>query len=138
MLLPLLRAEAGWAAVLEGDTARGLREMGEGLGKLHGQLGPPLKDPVRFEYARTLASRPETRARGIAMLEYGFDFPMMQVATYLALGRLYEKEGRTDKAVENYQRVTRLWAGADSTLQPRVAEAKEAIARLTAEKPASR
>ena len=136
-MLALLQAQAGWLAIQEGDTAGGLKRIEAGLGKLVNRVGPPLKDPVRFEYARTLAARPATRDRGVAMLEHGFEFPLMQPATNLALGRIYEAEGRKDKAIQNYQQVTRLWADADTTLQPRVAEAREAIARLTAEKPAS-
>jgi serine/threonine-protein kinase len=130
---PLLVAQDGWLDLLEGDTIAGLRKMQEGLDGVVNQLGSPLKDPVRFEYGRALASRPQTKARGIAMLENGFDFPLLVPATQLALGRIYEKDGQRDKAIAAYQEVTRLWATADSSLQPRVQEAKEAIARLTAE-----
>ncbi len=133
----LMQAQAGWAQIEEGDTLPGLRRMERALGGLVNQAGYLLKDPVRFAYARTLASVPASRQRGIAMLDYGFEFPLMLPATWLALGRIYEQEGQRDKAIQAYQRITRLWAGADSTLQPQVREARDAIARLTAEQPAA-
>lgn len=48
----------------------------------------------------------------------------------LRMGRLYEEVGDREKALEAYAWVTQAWAGADPTLQPRVAEARQAIARL--------
>jgi hypothetical protein len=67
------------------------------------------------------------------LLEYGFDFPLMQPAAQLALGRLYEQGGEDQKAIDAYSQVVHLWATADPVLQPKVKEAKEAISRLTAE-----
>jgi hypothetical protein len=133
MVRPLLIAQDGWLDLLEGDTVGGLRKMETGLDGVVNQIGYPLKDPVRFEYGRALAARPQTKARGIAMLENGFYFPLLVPAAQLALGRIYERDGQREKAIAAYQEVTRLWATADSSLQPRVQEAKEAIARLTAE-----
>jgi tetratricopeptide (TPR) repeat protein len=52
------------------------------------------------------------------------------------LGQLYESTGNTDKAVENYRAFVELWKNADPDLQPRVADARKRIARLTpVEKP---
>lgn len=48
----------------------------------------------------------------------------------LRMGRLYEEVGDRQKALEAYAWVTQAWAGADPALQPRVAEARQAIARL--------
>ncbi len=48
----------------------------------------------------------------------------------LRMGLLYEEVGDRQKALEAYAWVTQAWAGADPTLQPRVAEARQAIARL--------
>jgi eukaryotic-like serine/threonine-protein kinase len=52
------------------------------------------------------------------------------------LGQLYESMGNTDKAVENYRAFIELWKNADPDLQPRVADARKRLARLTpVEKP---
>jgi tetratricopeptide (TPR) repeat protein len=52
------------------------------------------------------------------------------------LGQLYESMGNTDKALENYRAFAELWKNADPDLQPRVADARKRIARLTpVEKP---
>jgi len=54
------------------------------------------------------------------------------------LGQLYESMGKTDKAVENYRAFIDLWKNADPDLQPRVADARKRLARLTpVEKPRS-
>jgi hypothetical protein len=50
--------------------------------------------------------------------------------TGLELGALYEKAGRREDAMEAYGWVLLAWEGADPALQPRVARARQAIARL--------
>jgi tetratricopeptide (TPR) repeat protein len=47
------------------------------------------------------------------------------------LGQLYEGMGNTTKAIENYRAFVELWKNADPELQPRVADAKRRLARLT-------
>ena len=47
------------------------------------------------------------------------------------LGQLYEGMGNTAKAIENYRAFIELWKNADPELQPRVADAKRRVARLT-------
>ena len=51
----------------------------------------------------------------------------------LALGRSYESAGKRDSAALAYGRFVKLWDKADPELQGRVAEAREALQRLTAE-----
>jgi tetratricopeptide (TPR) repeat protein len=52
------------------------------------------------------------------------------------LGQLYESMGNAEKAVEEYRAFVELWKNADPELQPRVADARQRLARLTAvEKP---
>ncbi|MDB4907358.1 MAG: protein kinase [Gemmatimonadetes bacterium] len=51
--------------------------------------------------------------------------------TYKRLGELYEAKGNVTKALENYERFVDLWKTADPELQPRVAEVKARIARLS-------
>jgi hypothetical protein len=52
------------------------------------------------------------------------------------LGQLYESMGDTARAVQNYRAFIELWKNADPDLQPRVADARKRLARLTpVEKP---
>jgi class 3 adenylate cyclase/tetratricopeptide (TPR) repeat protein len=50
--------------------------------------------------------------------------------TGLELGALYEKAGRREDAMEAYGWVMLAWEDADPALQPKVAQARQAIARL--------
>ncbi|HWG52653.1 MAG TPA: hypothetical protein VN677_05085, partial [Gemmatimonadaceae bacterium] len=54
------------------------------------------------------------------------------------LGQLYESLGKTDKAAENYRAFIQLWKNADPELQPRVADARRRLARLTSAEKGSR
>lgn len=54
------------------------------------------------------------------------------------LGELYEAKGDRDKAASYYSRFIALWQDADPELQPKVAEAKARLARLTADERRSR
>jgi len=47
------------------------------------------------------------------------------------LGQLYESMGNTNKAAENYRAFIDLWKNADPDLQPRVADARRRLAKLT-------
>jgi tetratricopeptide (TPR) repeat protein len=47
------------------------------------------------------------------------------------LGQLYEQMGDTAKAIANYHAFIDLWKNADPELQPRVADARRRLARLT-------
>jgi len=47
------------------------------------------------------------------------------------LGQLYESLGNTEKAAEQYRAFIELWKNADPELQPRVADARQRLARLT-------
>jgi tetratricopeptide (TPR) repeat protein len=67
--------------------------------------------------------------------DYELD-PISLPALRERLGQLYESMGNTDKAVENYRAFIELWKNADPDLQPRVADARKRLARLTpVEKP---
>jgi tetratricopeptide (TPR) repeat protein len=47
------------------------------------------------------------------------------------LGQIYEARGNAEKAAENYRAFIELWKNADPELQPRVAEARRRLAKLT-------
>ena len=62
--------------------------------------------------------------------------PVRLPAVHERLGQLYESMGNTEKAIEHYRAFIDLWKNADPELQPRVADARKRLARLTpVEKP---
>ena len=92
---------------------------------------------LRFQFALTLAARPDTRAEGIRWLRYGFEnMPLYQPLTQLALAHTYESAGQRDSAALAYRRFLRLWDKADPELQGRVREAESGLQEVTAERPA--
>ena len=78
----------------------------------------------------------EARGRGTEAqrwLEYDVihvPYPVYDVAMDLVLGRITERSGQHQKAVDAYRRVAVMWANADPELQPMVAEARAALQRL--------
>jgi tetratricopeptide (TPR) repeat protein len=62
--------------------------------------------------------------------------PVRLPAIHERLGQLYESMGNTEKAIEHFRAFIELWKNADPELQPRVADARKRLARLTpVEKP---
>jgi hypothetical protein len=124
----LFEAAEGWAEVLEGDTASGIKRLAAGL-QQPGVLNvdaPSL--PLRLQWALALAARPATRAEGIRRLRYGFDLdPAVLPLTFYALGQAYEADGNRAEAARFYGSFLRLWDRADPELQPWVRRAKEAM-----------
>jgi tetratricopeptide (TPR) repeat protein len=62
-----------------------------------------------------------------------FDPAADAILTQLERGRVHERLGNRDTAIEAYARVVDAWSGADAVLQPLVSEAREALSRLTKE-----
>ena len=58
--------------------------------------------------------------------------PQFLAGTYKRLGELYEAKGDREKAASYFSRFVDLWKDADPELQPKVAEARARLARLTA------
>jgi hypothetical protein len=130
----LLSAAHGWADLLAGDTATGLQRMRDGLEDAATPGTHGATAFLRFHYATALAARQETRTEGIRRLRHGFVAePVLRPLSYLELGRAYEAAGQTDSAAYAFTRFVRLWEKADPALQGKVAEAREALKRLTAE-----
>jgi hypothetical protein len=89
---------------------------------------------ARLTLARLLAARGEDR-RAHDLLDrwrWSTDGPLFTIAT-LELGRVAERLGQREQAIESYRFVTHVWQRADPELQPYVTEAREALARLTRE-----
>jgi tetratricopeptide (TPR) repeat protein len=57
--------------------------------------------------------------------------PTYLAGTYKRLGELYEQQGNARKALEYYDKFVALWKNADPELQPRVADVRRRIARLS-------
>ncbi|MFN8653121.1 MAG: serine/threonine-protein kinase [Gemmatimonadales bacterium] len=126
-----LRAARGWRMAMAGDTAGGLKVMTEALSRPD-NVGSFLTGPIRLQYAALLTSRADTRARGLALLENGFngDIGMLPLTVY-ATARAYDAAGDKPKAIDAYSRFVHQWDKASDTA--RVAEAKAALARLSGE-----
>ncbi|MFN8647079.1 MAG: protein kinase [Gemmatimonadales bacterium] len=133
-LYHMARAAAGMLAVTRGDTTRGLQLMQAELEEVGAGWNAFMTLPIRLQLATTLAARPETREAGRRLLQYGFgsDIGAEPLALY-ALGRAEEAAGNRAAAAQAYGRFLKLWDKADPALQPRVAEVKEALGRLTGE-----
>ena len=131
-----LMAADGWGALLQGDTASGLRRLRAGLD----QAAAPGREEdsgfLRFQLALALAARPETREEGISSLRYGFVLhPLFIPLATLALGPAYEAAGKPDSAALAYRRFIRFWNGADPELQSKVADSRRALEELIQERP---
>jgi tetratricopeptide (TPR) repeat protein len=87
---------------------------------------------LNLTLARLLTARGEDR-RARALLERwrwsNGGTPSFVLAT-LELGRIAERLGEREKAIESYRFVTEAWRRPDPELQPYVSEAREALARL--------
>jgi tetratricopeptide (TPR) repeat protein len=57
--------------------------------------------------------------------------PVRLPAIHERLGQLYESMGNTEKAIDHYRAFIELWKNADAELQPRVADARARLARLS-------
>ncbi|HEY8198004.1 MAG TPA: serine/threonine-protein kinase [Gemmatimonadales bacterium] len=133
----LMMAGDGWAALLQGDSAGGIRRMRAGL-DLSAAPNEESAFP-RFQFALALAARRETRDEGIRWLKYGFEtLPLYKPLTFLALGHTYEAAGQRDSAAIEYSRFLRLWDKADPELQGRVREARDALQEVTRERPSAK
>jgi tetratricopeptide (TPR) repeat protein/TolB-like protein len=132
----LIRAYRGWAEVVAGDTAGGLQRIEQGL-RESGNLGISwASSNLRFQYAGILASRQQTRDKGIALLRNTFNTGpdiMYLPLTFLLAARALEDGGRRAEAAEAYGQFIRLWKNADPWLQGRAEEAREGLKRVTGE-----
>jgi hypothetical protein len=132
----MLVATDGWASLIAGDTTAGIGRLRQGITELSGPSASATSAFLRFQFALALSARPTTREEGIRWLRYASDdqsqtylFPL----SYLALGQALEAAGEGAAAADAYGRFIRLWDKADPPLQGRVREARDALARLTAE-----
>ena len=87
---------------------------------------------LNLTLARLLSARGDDRRAG-ALLErwrWGAGAGPWFVLATLERGRVAERLGQRQKAIESYRFVTEAWRRPDRELQPYVSEAREALARL--------
>jgi TolB-like protein len=127
----LQQAASGWVAILEGDTLGGLARIESGLERVGPFGGPAMTAPVRLQRAIVLSRRPASREEGVTMLRHSFPFdPQYRPIALVALAEALQAAGDRAGAEEAYSEFLRLWAGADPSLQPRVAAVRSALAAL--------
>jgi tetratricopeptide (TPR) repeat protein len=130
-MFDLLDGAAGALQIQRGDTVAGLAALHAGLEASGTGEGSYPSAPLRLREALIVASRPATRDQGILMLEYGFDYdPQYAAIVQVALGEAYEAKGEHAKAAAAYTEFLALWEKADPGYQPRVAQVREALARV--------
>ena len=118
----------GIMAILQGDTARGLRDLEAGLQRT-GTL--QALDPGWRQYGEVLATMPERRTQAIRILRYQTVHTAVNTGrTFLSLARALELDGDRAGAREAYGHVLRLWHHADEHRHAERAEAARALERL--------
>jgi len=129
--------QRAYLALARGDTSEALRLFGSRPDSAcFGQC--PIDDLV---YVQLLAAR-HRDAEAAARLERpisGFQPALMPVEILRALerGRVNERLGNKERAIDGYSLVVRAWRNPDTELEPYVQEAREALLRLSGEKASS-
>jgi serine/threonine-protein kinase len=124
---PVLRA---YLALARRDSAGALKQLAALPDSLYGNIGS-----IRFTYANLLAAA-HRDAEALAVLDHPYDeTPVaMDVLRFVQRGRVAERLGKRETAVESYRRVVQMWRKPDPELLPYVTEAKTALSRLSAER----
>ena len=129
----LFTADRGRLLIARGDTANGIAALRSGIRAI-GASGAFLTMVNRLVLAQVLAARPETRAEGVRLLEWGFvsEFGMVGIVE-LSLARAAELAGDKPVAVRHYSRFLRLWDRPSPGAEGPANEARAALQRLTGE-----
>ncbi len=115
-----------------GDTIGAIADLRYGSERVGNSM--VFNGGARLQLGAVLATRPATREEGLRLLRHGFDSDLgLQAIAAYSLGRAAEAAGQRDLAIEGYSTFLRMWDHADPSVQGRVTEAKDALARLTAE-----
>src|SRR6266545_39453 len=129
----LLSSQHAYVALASGDTAEALRLFkarpdtaafgGNSIDALmNAQL---LATHGRAAEAAVLLDRP--------LVGFSSAPTVIEILRALERGRIYERLGNRERAIEGYSRVVQAWRNPDAELQPYVAEARAALERLNAE-----
>jgi serine/threonine protein kinase len=122
-----------YAALARGDSAVALAQL-EVIPDTLCLAGPTACFHPKLTLARLLSARGDDRRAGEILERWRWGGsaggPWFVLAT-LELGRVAERLGEREKAIESYRFVTEAWRRADPELQPYVSEARDGLARLT-------
>ena len=124
------QAANGYIMLIRGDTAAALRTF-EAMPDSMCLAVPCFLH--KLTEARVLATQGEDRKAAGLLDRYRLVGSPLHIIATLERGRIAERLGERDVAVENYQRVVDFWRRADPQLQPYVREAHDGLARLTGE-----
>lgn len=130
LLLANVAAGNAYLALARRDTAAALAQLLSTRDTLHAcwhmNRATTANVLVAIGWYREAAQRLERRWPGTSECSDGVD----DIEWTLTRARVFDKLGRRDEARANYEFVERAWRTADPELQPRVREARTAIARL--------
>ncbi|MEO6055844.1 MAG: protein kinase [Gemmatimonadales bacterium] len=118
-----------YAALARGDSAGALRYL-EAIPDTLCLVGDCFH--LKLTLARLLSARGDDRRAGVLLERWRWGAgasPWFVLAT-LERGRVAERLGEREKAIESYRFVTEAWRRPDPELQPYVSEAREALGRL--------
>jgi len=133
----VVASQRAWLALAKGDSAEALR-LFDARPDTAAFGGNSIDDLVnaqlRFARGRaadaaTLLDRP--------LVGFNPAFSPVEVLRALERGRVNERLGNRERAIEGYSLVVQAWRNPDPELQPYLDEARAALARLTAEKASS-
>ena len=132
-----IASERAYLALARGDSAEALR-LFDARPDTAAFGGNAIDDLV---HAQLLAARGRV-ADAAALLErpmVGFNpgVSPVEILRALARGRVNERLGNRERAIEGYSRVVQAWRNPDPELQPYVEEARAALVRLSGEKVSS-
>ena len=121
-----------YAALARGDSAGALAHL-EAIPDTLCLVGECFH--LNLTLARLLSARGDDRRAGALLERWRWAAgasPWFVLAT-LERGRVAERLGEREKAIESYRFVTEAWRRPDPELQPYVSEARQALGRLTSE-----
>jgi tetratricopeptide (TPR) repeat protein len=128
------RSGRAYLALARGDTLRALRLLEE-IRNTYERSYYTYYEP--FTRARLLSrlGRDREAAQLLDQMPFERQWPPSADAILVELerGRVHERLGERDVALRAYSVVVDAWRNADPVLQPLVAEARSALARLSAE-----
>ena len=136
-----LHTTLGEVVLAEGKPQEAIAEFRRGDIGYDGKPAHECSACLAFDLARAFDAAGQADS-AIAMFEQYLDTPgwfkfsprldpVRVPAIRERLGQLYEANGNTEKAIENYRAFIELWKNAEPELQPRVAAARARLARLT-------